>query len=202
MSLFSSSLSIEKELEKLYVPMFAAMTQTSETTARESFYIIIKQIKEEQIREGTDKLPKNYGDYLLEKESADERIKTSLNKKRKEGVKNEDIKWWFNMHDIERRMLLKIDDITRMAMFKKYKEDGKSGEEAVNEIRRYQPFFGNPDDNTNTSGEDRPLPYELKDRINKHGEKHASDPEKFKLELLKYSSMNAYVREQIRNRNL
>ena len=202
MGLFSSSSGIEKELEELYVPIISAMIQIPQAQAKKEVRNIIKQIKEGQKQEGTDNIPKKFGDYLLEKEKTDEKTKTKFAKKRQEGIQDEDIKWWFNMHDLARRMLLKVDDITRLAMFKKFKQDGKNAKEAATEIRRYQPMYGNPEDNTHTSGEDRPLPYELKDRINKYVESRTSNPEQFKTEFLRSSTFNAYIREQIRNGNL
>jgi len=202
MSLFSSVSDIEKELEELYTPMFSVIMQMSNDQAKKAACDIIKQIKEEQKQEGTGNVPKNFSDYLLEKEKIDEKIKIKFSKKRQEGVRDEDIKWWFNLHDLKRRMLLKVDDIIRLTMFKHFKQGGKNSEEAVMEIRKYQPMYGDPDDTTHTSGEDRPLPYELKDRINKYIVSRTGDREKLKIELLRSSSFNAYIREKIRKGNL
>jgi hypothetical protein len=45
-------------------------------------------------------------------------------------------------------------------------EDRLSEEEAAKEVKKYFPIFGDPDDTSTSSGDDRPLPCELKDRIN------------------------------------
>ena len=198
MSIISTDSRIEKELESLYVPTLSAMMQISEAQAKKAVRNMIKLAKEEQKKEKMENVPKNFGNFLLNKENTDEKIKIKFAKKRKEGVRDEDIKWWFNMHDLERRMLLIIDDITRKAMFEKFIESGKNEKEAAIEIRRFQPMYGNPDDNTHTSGVDSPLPFELKNRINKYVESKISNPEQFKSEILKSSSFNAYIRNQIR----
>ena len=186
----------------MYVPMFIVMMQMPQAQAKKEVCDIIRQIKEEQKKEGTDNIPENFGDYLLEKEKTDEKTKIKFAKKRQEGVQDQDIKWWFNMHDLERRMLLKIDDLTRMTMFTQFLQDGKNEKEAVTEIHKYQPIYGDSNDNTHTSGEDRPLPYELKDRINKCVESSTFNTEQFKVKILKSPTFNAFIREQIRNNNL
>ena len=45
-----------------------------------------------------------------------------LAKKRAEGVRDEDIRWWWSMHDLERRMMIKVDDISRLALYIKLRE--------------------------------------------------------------------------------
>jgi Dihydroxyacid dehydratase/phosphogluconate dehydratase len=143
-------------------------------------------------------------DFLLERESSDEKIKSSLAKKRKEGVRDEDIQWWFNMDDLERRILLKLDDVTRHALFTKLREeDGLSEGEAAKGVRKSYPVFGDPDDTTVATGEDRPLPYELKDRIRSFVKKRMQrDPEAFKKEIKGSSSFNALIRREVKEGNI
>jgi len=140
----------------------------------------------------------------LEKESDDEKIRSVLEKKRKEGVRDQDIRWWFNMHDLERRILLKVDDVNRHSLFTKLRrEDGLIEDEAAKRVRKSYPIFGDPDDTTHTSGEDRPLPYELKDRINRYVAKRMrTDPETFKKQMEESSSFNALIREEVKRGNI
>jgi len=203
-NLFGSSSNLERELEEYYVPTFQMMTGMPLTQARSAFRDILKQAKEEAKNEGTLNLPRNFGDILLEKESGDEKIKSMLAKKRKEGVTDKDIKWWWNMHDLERRIMLKVDDIHRLALFEKLREkEGLSVEEAARRIGKSFPVFGDPDDTTRTTGEDRPLPYELKDRINIYIEKRSQvDPEQFKKEIEGSSSVNSFIRKEISKGNI
>lgn len=78
-----------------------------------------------------------------------------------------------------------------------------SFEEAAVKVRKSYPMYGDPEDTSNTSGEDRPLPYELKNRVNNYIEKKAlSDPEGMKTQLEQSSSFNALARDEIRKGNI
>lgn len=203
MGLFSTTSPIEKHLEEIYVPMFQGMMGIDASQAKKQFRDIITQIKEEQKQEGTTNLPKNLGDDFLEREKTDEKTRVKFEKKRRDGVKDEDIRWWYNMDDMERRMLLKVDDLTRMAMFMQFLQNGKNEKEAATEIRRYHPMYGDPDDTTHTKGDDRPLPYELKDRINIYIEKRAKkDPDKYKKEIENSSTFNSLIRREVKAGNI
>ncbi len=98
--LFGSSSDIEKQLEALYVPMFQTMKGMTLTQAKSTFRDLIKKAKEESLKEGTSKFPQNFGDILLEKEPTNPHFNSILAKKRSEGVRDEDIRWWWNMHDL------------------------------------------------------------------------------------------------------
>ncbi len=203
--IFGLQSSLEKELEELHVSSLQALMGLSLIDARTAFRAMLKAAKEEAMKEGTLNLPPNLGDTLLKKEATDEKIKTMLAKKRKEGVRDADIRWWWNMYDLERRMALKVDEMFRLAFFMKCREeDGLDENEAAKKVRKAFPIFGNPDDTTHTTGDDRPLPYELKNRINIYMiEKRAqANKEKFKMELEKWSTVNAFIRNVIKRGNL
>jgi len=132
-----------------------------------------------------------------------------LKKKRDEGVRDEDIRWWWNMNDIERRMMLKNDEISRLALFMKERESNStiteelSIKKAGNEVRKFHPIYGNPKNTTHAKGNDRPLPAELKDRINIYVEKRfKSNPEKYKKDIESSSTFNALIRKEIKANNL
>ena len=135
-----------------------------------------------------------------EKEKADENTHKVLEKKRREGVRDEDIRWWWNLDNLEKMMMLKVDEFHRMALHIKCRqEDGLSVERAAEQVRKHHPIFGDPEDTTHTQGDDRPLPEELKDRINIYVEKRfANDSEIFKKEVEQSSTFNALVRKEIR----
>lgn len=197
--LFGSSSDIEKQLEALYVPMFQTMKGMTLTQAKSTFRDMIKKAKEESLKEGTSKFPQNFGDILLEKESTNPHFKSMLTKKRSEGVRDEDIRWWWNMHDLERRMMIEDDNWSGFALFLKLKEDGLSEEEAGKRVKKSRPIFGNPDDTSTSTGEDRPLPFEFKDRMNIYIQKRSqTDIEKLKNEIAESSSFNALIRKEIR----
>jgi len=160
-------------------------------------------------REGSYYLPQNLGDIILGEAESDIPTvnklveKINLSQKRAEGVKDEDIRLWWNLNDIERRMAIAADDIARLALFMDARERGLNEEEATKEVRKYHPIYEtiyeNPKDTTHTKGDDRPLPYELKDRINTYMIKRAtSNPEQYKKEIEESSTFNALVRKEIR----
>jgi hypothetical protein len=194
----------EEQIQDQYVSIFQKILGMSPSQAKTTIRDIIEEAKEESLKEDTPGLPQNVGDFLLEKESSDEKIRSILAKKRREGVRDPDIRWWFNMHDFEIRILLKVDDVNRHALFAKFREqDGLSEDKAAKGVRKSYPLFGDPDDTTHTTGEDRPLPYELKDRIKRYVEKRMqTDPETFKKEIEQSSTFNALIREEVRKGNV
>jgi len=195
---------IEKQLEELYVAMFQRKMGISLLQAQGIFRDMLKQAKEESLKEDTTNLPQNFGDILLEKEATDEKIKSMLVRKRIEGVRDGDIRWWWNMDDLARRMMLIVDDWSRLTVFKKLTEkDSLSENEAAKRIGKSFPIFGDSNDITHTTGDDRPLPYELKDRINIYIErKSQTEPEKFKKEIEESSTFNALIRKEIKKGNI
>jgi len=176
----------------------------SASEAKGTFRDILKHEKEKSEKEGTSKLPQNFGDIMLEQESTNEEMRSMLAKKRQEGVRDEDIRWWWNMHDLEKRIMVAFGDVMKLAVYKKLREeDGLSEREAMRRLRKALPIFGNPEDTTHTAGEDRPLPFELKDRIEVYVEKRTkTDQEKLKKDLAESSSFNALIRKEMKNGNI
>ena len=198
--LFGSSSDIEKQLEALYVPMFQTTKGMTLTQAKSTFRDLIKEAKEESLKEGTSKFPQNFGDILLEEESTNPHYKSLLAKKRNQGATDEDIRWWWNMHDLEKRMMTKDDNLNGFALFLKLKEDGLNEEEAGKRVKKSRPIFGDPDDAITSTGEDRPLPWELKNRVNIYIQKRSQPgTEKFKNEIAESSSFNALIRKEIKS---
>lgn len=196
-NIFSRSSSIEKQIEKQYVQMYR-MEGFSIGKARDTVQTMLEQAKQDSEKEGTANLPPNFGDILLEKESTDEKIKSMLAKLRQEGVTDKDIKWWWNMQDLERRMMQQEDFMSRFSLFLKLKDDGLDEKEATKDVAKRFPIFGNPDDTTLGRGEDRPLPYELKDRINIYIQKrNKTDPEEFEKAIEYSTSLNSLIRKAI-----
>lgn len=108
------------------------------------------------------------------------------------------------MHDLERRMMLAVDNISRLALFKKLRQENGFDEKASAErVRKSFPIFGDPDDTIHTTGDDRPLPYELKNRVNIYVERRSlTDQVKFKREIEESSTVNVLIRKEIKNGNL
>ena len=75
--------------------------------------------------------------------------------------------------------------------------------EVARRIRQSEAHYGDPEDTEHTTDDDRPLPYELMNRVNSYVERRMStDPEKFLLEIHGRSTFNAMVRREIRDGNL
>lgn len=193
MGLFSSP--IEKQLEQMYVRMFQATMGMSASQAKEHFKGLLDLAKKNSKESGGDRIPPDFAERLL----TDEKLRPLLEKRKKEGVTDEDIRWWWGMQELERQMMMAVDDNNRMVLVMAELEEGKTMEQATATVRKFHPIFGDPEDTEHTKGEDRPLPHELKDRINKYIEKRATtDPEQYKKEIKQSSTFNALIRKEIR----
>lgn len=194
---------IEQQLERQYIPTFQKMGMPP-LQAKSIIHDLYKQAENEARNEGSINLPMNMGDILLEKESIDEGIKSMLAKRRKEGVRDEDIRWWMNRHELDRKMMARINDMFKFAMFLKLtKADGLSDDAATTEVKKSFTIFGDPDDTSTSIGDDKPLPSELKYRIDTYiWKRSVSDPEKFKEDMRKSTSFNALIRQELRRGNI
>ena len=101
--------------------------------------------------------------------------------------------------------MLKQDDAARMTLILHELENStepskeKAFDTATIKVRKFHPIYGDPKDTAHTKGEDRPLPYELKDRINIYIEKRAKESSgNYKAEIEKATTFNALVRKEIR----
>ena len=199
----SSTAEIEKRLEDEYVPTFQTIMNMPPREAKESFRNLLKVAKENYRKGENSDLPENYGDLLLENESNDEHIAMVFGKCRKDGVTDEDIRWYWNRDELERQMMLQVDNLQRIAFYETQKRMGLSEEEAANKVRKSFPMYGNPYDTTHTSGDGRPLREYLQDRVNRYVEKrYQTDPDEFKKEIEQSSTFNALVRKEIKAGNL
>ncbi len=195
---------LKRRLEEEFVKEFHENMGMSMSEAKGLFRDLFARAKEASIEGKTFNYPLNAGDILLEKEQGDEKIRASLAKKRREGVTTDDIRWWWNRHDLERQLLLEIDQLDRIRRLREYlNEDGFGEKQAAQRIRKSEPVYGDPEDTEHTAGHDRPLPHELRNRIATYMKKRwATDPEKFLLDIDGSSTFNALVRKEISKGNL
>ena len=171
-----------------------------EKQAKKTFKQLFAKAKKEATEEKTTDLPTNLGNLLLEKEKSDKKVEKVLAKKRKDGVKDTDIKWWWNMPDLARRLMVKVDEVFIYTLYLKFtKEEGLNHEEANLKVRKNRPIFGDPEDKRFAKGKDRPLPDELRNRVNAFfTERAANDPKGFRDAVKACSSFNAYIRMQVK----
>ena len=153
--------------------------------------------------------PPGYGDELLRRVSnRDPDVLTAYEQLHADGVTDDDIRWYWNLSDMEKRVIDKVADAVRMASFihwmdataeehPDYRRD-QLGAIAGERVRQVHPMFGDPSDDSVASGEDRPLWPELKDRIDRYTEAHFADLRALHNEVLKETSFNAWVRKKMR----
>jgi hypothetical protein len=194
----------EKLLEPQYVSYFQESMNMPQEVAREIFKTLVQEQKEAARREGTDQFPESFGEILLEREKSDEKVRDAFASKRAEGVADEDIALWWNMHDLERRMICKVDEMNRILLFEKLmQESGVTEPGAASMVAKRFPIYGDREHLVLGTDDDRPLPFELKWRINRYiADRMETDPEGFREETESSTSLNALLRRAIRQGKL
>ena len=195
---------IEKRLEPQYVSFFQETMSMPEEVAHEIFKALAQQQTEDARREGTDRFPESFGDILLEREKTDEKVRDAFASKRAEGVTDEDISLWWNMHDLERRMICKVDEMNRILLFEKLlQQNGVTELEAARMVAKRFPVYGDPSHLVLDNDDDRPLPFELKWRVNRYLAKRTkANPDKYQEEIEASTSLNALLRNALRRGEL
>lgn len=200
MGLFNNYNALEEQLLEHYSQF---LTEMGLPDAKKTAKQVIDQAIEESKKDGTYNILPNFGDILLQREKTDDNTRSKLEKKRKEGVRDEDIRWWWNLNDIERRVMLKVNEFHQLTLFVKSLEDGLSEDDALNRVSKYHPLYGDPADTSQTTSEDRPIPFELKNRVDIYiNKRFATDNEKYKKEIEASSTFNAFLRKEIKAGNL
>jgi len=180
---------IENEILRIYSQMLMAHYQLSEAEAEKSVTDMLDKCVELSKSARTYDLPNNLGNIVVgDDNTTDSRISAIADfvKERlpdTEGVRKEDIREFWNLNDIERRILIEFDEHIRMAAMLELLSDGKTTDEATEKIFKSYPIYGDPNDTSKRTGDDRPLPPELKNRVNKYIENEAAkDPQRTKKE--------------------
>jgi len=213
MGLFNNYNKIEQRLLEEYSQMFTMMSLPD---AKETAKRLLDRAIEKSKKEGTYNLPPNFGSIILKEQKTEdsvvekfaEGIQNTLPSKRTEGVKDENIKWWWNLNDVERNIMVGADEFHRIALFLKERNKGKTNEEANEMVWKFHPKYtygyrGKIKDISQQIKDRLPLPIELKNRINIYIEKRAKlDPEKYKKDVEKSPTFNALVRKEIKAGNI
>lgn len=199
----------ERTILDQYIELFNVVwgydISMSKKMAEELLDIAIKESKEEN----TYCLPSGMlGDVILSDFEDNSvigdfvnHVRKTLPIKRKDGVRDEDIQWWWNLDDISRRMIRDIDAIGKLTNFISDRKDSKlSVKKSGENSRKYNPIYGDPKDLSFSKGDDRPLPWELKDRINIYIENEIEKGiDKLRGKVGKSTSFNSLIRKEIRN---
>lgn len=194
-SFFKSRIDPEKNLEDFYVERLKTFSITRKEIKEQ-----ISICKKDALNDDPLYLMENFGDHLIEKSTkGNELFRKIVQTALSGGAKIDDIKSWWNKNDLERRMIIWEDNLFRIATFEHHRSKGLSYEEAVVKIRKTYPLYGNSYDESNSQGEDRPLPNELHDRVEEMTRKWDSF---LVSEIINsYSSMNAFIRDEIKESN-
>jgi hypothetical protein len=195
---------LESALETAYSEKYRIVTGVSLVMSKKFIKALLAQAIKESLTECTYNLPPDYGQKFLDLAATDEFVAGELEKKRKDGVTDEDLKMWWGISDLERRLLTKLDETNRTGLFLKFINfDRKSREEANALIKKFHPIYGDPDDTSIYRGEDRPLPPELRDRVNRYAAQTAAKSlEEQQEQMDRFSSLNARIRHEIKEGRL
>lgn len=195
---------VDRELEAKYVPFLEQTMGMPREIATQFFEHFLKEAKEGAVTDGTEGFPEKFGDVLLEKERNDPMVKDTFADKRREGVADQDIQLWWNLHEYERRIIVQIDEMGRNIVFKQLqRNDGLDDKAAAFQVARQFPIYGDPEHRPFGTMEDRPLPYELKYRINYYIQRrHQQDLKKFDEDVARAGTINALIRQALRDGEL
>ena len=164
---------VEAELEKLYSKAYASYSGQSIPEAKRTVRKAIRACREQAHQEGTDKLPDNFGTLLVTKSKELHAMGFAiLENARLDGACDEDIEEWWNLHDLQRRMVIWHENVLRYADFLSFREEGLNADEAMARVRAIFPMYGDPNDTAHTSGGDRPLRHELRGRVDRYRERY------------------------------
>lgn len=139
------------------------------------------------------------GDKILEieKNQSDLDICYVLKEVRGQGATDNDIKMWWNMPDEQHEEIMREDDMNCNTTLEQWISSGISREDAIAKLRKGYPIFESYKPGVMHPSDDDNLPYELKIRINNFFD----SPDKllkFKEDIEKSPSMNAFIRSLIR----
>ncbi len=166
-------------------------TETVESMAQEAIELARQRLN--------DIYAEGRGNNMLQLEANNEETRVQYKQRRAEGVTDDDIRWWWNMSVFEQEMIAQEDKLNKTAMFIFLRKKGLQPDEVVKEIVKRHVVYGEPD---GRSGDDRPLPWELKHRIVCYIESYYRDPVSFTSLIENESSFNSLVRKEIRTGNL
>lgn len=202
MGLFSRADPEEQRIEAEYVQILAQRVGSLKE-AKAMVKQWIADAKAEAKKEGVAGLPRELGDYILSRASSGDGDAISLLARiRREGVRDDDLRWWWNRPDLERRMITKLDNLARATVFIEERQSGSDAARAAEVVRRFLPIYGDPTMQGALPGDDAPLPSELRSRVTAWLERQQASPERFRQRLLNSTSLNAVIRAEIRGRTL
>lgn len=188
---------LQRELQEIYTQMLCRVAGYTPTQADQTVSEAIATCKKQGKAEGTSDLPEDFGNRLIEAARMGEpKSKRIVEKARREGATDDDIKEWWNLPDLSRRMVLWSENTFRYSVFlHAMNDDGLSAEKAAARVHKMFPIYGDPEETSTLSGENRPLPHELRGRVDAYKQLYGA--EYIAEQVKKYHSHNAFVRHAV-----
>lgn len=113
-----------------------------------------------------------------------------------DGASIDDLEEYWSLPNFVLKSVEKSENTMRYATYLAAVEDGLNADDAAGRVRKIFPMYGGPADESVAVGDNRPLPPELRGRIDRYRKKHPA------AQLLQWSegfdTFNAFVREKIR----
>lgn len=198
---------LENDLEETYTRLLVSQG-LPEGQVRAMVRSEISNCREQAKIEGTDKLPNNWGDEILRLASeGNKEFEEKIKRKREEGVRDEDVREFWNLHDLQRRMVTWSENVMRVTFARSMWKPGLSKKEEADLAKlifKTFPKYGDLADINPNDGNDRALPHELRGRIDRWKIRMMQQGrgEEIKKMLDRCTSFNALVRDQMQKGNL
>jgi hypothetical protein len=193
------AMEIEKELKEDYIAEFIEFG-FEPREAKKAVKMLLKKAWKEYSKL---QAPEMSGDKILEMEKTDEEVKTILAKKRNQGVRDDDLRWWWNMHDLEREMIELSGLFLRNASYRRLIRLGKTEDKAMDRVRKNFVCFSHSARLPSVDNEEPIVPIELTKRIDEYLERRdTDDPEQYRKDLEEMGTLTALVRKEIANGKL
>ena len=187
-----------RRLERVYVPMVQGIFGESPGEARTGFYSLIEKAKVKSLEKKVSHIDSQ---YLLSVAQTNPDVCAELNWKRREGVCDDDLRWWWDMPDLERQFIIQMDFIPSAGYFAALRDKGYSPEQAIRCVQQATPSYVEFSDMSRLpKNEDFPLPIELRRRVEQRIEQEkARDPSgaEWASYFGQFSSFNACIRHEI-----
>lgn len=216
--LITKATSLKNQAVNLFSQVYVNVVGLSQFEA-EMLISHLYDLEEKKAKEnGTYYLPFHLGNNIVDRKYPSnprgwdiyEKTIKRMPRLKNESVRNEDIKWWWNLTEMERLMINANDENIRFIFFVgKLQEisneysSREAAELAANEIvKKTFSIYGYED--SPTFDQDAPLPFELKDRVDIYMENLCITGEINNLSnrTNMFSSFNAFIRSEIKAGNL
>jgi hypothetical protein len=207
LSSFFQQLSLEDRVVDAYYPDF----KSAFGGTKEDFQKVVLGLAADAKKEGLYDCPLDLGDRMLV-ENQDALIINSIKAKRDDGVTDSDIRWWWNRHELERRVMNYFDYMPVRLEILRRVNAGEDMYEVMDRVKKTYPVYMDEDsygddpakrtesDKNYMSGVNRPLPKELKNRIAKYLNARLTTKdatESLARDLKESTSVNAFIRRDI-----